>query len=180
LVKFCTIGGVRKGRVKGGSARAYVLKGQSGAVLVTGDRMADKWTIILVGATGKPENQLTSFEKMELSEEGITKKDLERLKEHAGLDYDKLAQALAVTRTTLINKKGKAKFNFSVSEKILALADIYSYGYEVFGDREKFNRWILRENTALGGKRPFDLLHSSFGREEVKHLIGRIDYGVYS
>jgi uncharacterized protein (DUF2384 family) len=33
---------------------------------------------------------------------------------------------------------------------------------------------------ALGGKKPFDLLHTSFGREEVRNLLGRIDYGVYS
>ncbi|MFN5648212.1 MAG: antitoxin Xre/MbcA/ParS toxin-binding domain-containing protein [Sphingobacteriales bacterium] len=33
---------------------------------------------------------------------------------------------------------------------------------------------------ALGGKSPFDMLHTSFGREEVRNLIGRIAYGVYS
>lgn len=160
-------GVVRRTEVKGRALREYYITGESGAR-------------IFVPATSKPENQLTGFEKMELSEEGISKRDLEKLKEVAGLDYDKLAQALSVTRATLIGKKGKAKFNTSLSEKIVALADIYSYGYEVFGDGATFNDWVLKTNTALGGKRPFDLLHSSFGREEVKHLIGRIDYGVYS
>jgi putative toxin-antitoxin system antitoxin component (TIGR02293 family) len=118
--------------------------------------VTDSWEIILVNAAEKPENQMTSFEKMELIEAGISKKDLENLKEYAGLDYEKL------------------------SEKIVALADIYSYGYEVFEDKNKFNEWIFTANSALGGKRPYDLLNNSFGREEVKHLIGRIDYGVYS
>jgi putative toxin-antitoxin system antitoxin component (TIGR02293 family) len=142
--------------------------------------VTDSWEIILVNAAEKPENQMTSFEKMELIEAGISKKDLENLKEYAGLDYEKLGKMLSVTRATLINKKGKAKFNSALSEKIVALADIYSYGYEVFEDKNKFNEWIFTANSALGGKRPYDLLNNSFGREEVKHLIGRIDYGVYS
>ena len=136
--------------------------------------------IILVRAAEKPENQMTSFEKIELIEAGVSKRDLENLKESAGLDYEKLGKMLSVTRATLINKKGNAKFNSALSEKIVALADIYSYGYEVFEDRDKFNQWIFRSNSALGGKRPYDLLNNSFGREEIKHLIGRIDYGVYS
>jgi len=142
---------------------------------VTGSR-----EIILVTVAEKPENQMTSFEKMELIEAGISKNDLENLKESAGLDYEKLGKMLSVTRATLINKKGKAKFNSALSEKIVALADIYSYGYDVFEDKDKFNRWIFKANSALGGKRPFDLLNNTFGREEVRHVIGRIDYGVYS
>jgi putative toxin-antitoxin system antitoxin component (TIGR02293 family) len=128
----------------------------------------------------RPEFKLSSFEKMELIEEGISKKALEKLKEKAKLDYDQLSKILNVARATLINKKGDEKFSADVSDKILGLADIYSYGYEVLEDRDKFNEWIFSENKALGGKTPFDLLHNTFGREEVKHLIGRIDYGIYS
>ena len=123
---------------------------------------------------------LTSFEKIELIEEGISKSALESLKAKAGLDYEQLAQVLNVARATLINKKGNDKFNKDVSDKILGLASIYSYGYEVFEDRDRFNRWIFRPNQALAGQAPFDILQSTFGREEVKNLIGRIDYGVYS
>ncbi|HEY0678681.1 MAG TPA: antitoxin Xre/MbcA/ParS toxin-binding domain-containing protein [Chitinophagaceae bacterium] len=127
-----------------------------------------------------PEFKMTSFEKIEIIEEGISKKALENLKEKASLDYDQLSQVLNVARATLINKKGNDKFSKDVSDKILGLASIYSYGYEVFEDRDRFNSWVFRPNQALGGQAPFDLLHNTFGREEVKNLIGRIDYGVYS
>jgi putative toxin-antitoxin system antitoxin component (TIGR02293 family) len=142
-----------------------VPKSQPASVLVTNKR---------------PEYMLTSFEKIELIEEGISKTALESLKEKAGLDYDQLSQVLNVARATLINKKGNEKFNIDVSDKILGLASIYSYGYEVFEDKDRFNRWVLRPNRALGGRAPFDILQSTFGREEVKNLIGRIEYGVYS
>ena len=138
-----------------------------------------KSPLVLV-LTDKPESHLTPLEKMGIAREGVSKKDLETLKEKTELDYDTLAKALSVTRATLINKKGKEKFNPSLSERIVGLADIYSYGYEVFEDNERFNEWMFRPNKALGGQTPYDVIDSQFGREEVRNIIGRIDYGVYS
>jgi putative toxin-antitoxin system antitoxin component (TIGR02293 family) len=128
----------------------------------------------------RPEHILTSFEKMELLEKGVSKKDLESLKKSASLDYDKLAQVLNVARATLLSRKGREKFSSDLGDKIISLADLYSYGYEVFGQKNRFNNWVFVPNKALGGIAPFDIMHSSFGREEIKNLIGRIDYGVYS
>jgi putative toxin-antitoxin system antitoxin component (TIGR02293 family) len=124
--------------------------------------------------------QMTAFEKMELVRKGVSKTYFEGFKQKAGLDYDQLAVTLSVARATLINKKGVEKFNPTLSEKIISLADIYAYGYEVFESVERFNEWVFRPNRALGGLPPYDFLDNQFGREEVKNLIGRIDYGVYS
>jgi putative toxin-antitoxin system antitoxin component (TIGR02293 family) len=120
------------------------------------------------------------MEKMVMVDRGVTKKDLESLKDKTELDYDELAKVLSVGRATLINKKGNDKFSPPLSEKIVGLADLYSYGYEVFEDMERFNQWMLRSNQALGGQAPYDLIHNQFGREEVRNVIGRIEYGVYS
>ncbi len=125
-------------------------------------------------------SQMTAMEKAGMIKLGVSKKELEHLKDTASLDYDQLARALAVTRATLINKKGREKFSFSLSEKIISLADIYSYGYEVFDEPDAFNAWIFRPNKAIGGELPFNLLNNQYGREEIKNLIGRIEYGVYS
>ncbi len=135
---------------------------------------------ILSDATTKPERQLTGFEKIDIIREGISKKDLELLKQKAELDYTMLAKALSVTRATLINKKRDQKFGAGLSEKIIGLADLYSYGFEVFGNEDRFNQWMTKPNKALGGKIPYDLIDNQYGREEVKNLVGRIDYGVYS
>ena len=136
--------------------------------------------IILTNASRKPESQLTSFEKMHIVKDGVSKKDLELLKDKTYMDYTMLAKALSVTRATLINKKKGQKFGAGLSEKILGMADLYSYGFEVFEDEARFNQWMLRPNKALGGQSPYDLIDNQFGREEVKNLIGRIDYGIYS
>lgn len=137
-------------------------------------------TSIIVKDTEKPEWQMTAVEKMDMVREGISKKDLESLKSKANLDYDKLSTLLSTTRATLINKKGTDNFSAALSERIVSIADLYSYGFEVFEDKAKFNQWVFSPNKALGGKLPFELLDNQFGREEVKNVIGRIDYGVYS
>ena len=136
--------------------------------------------IIFSGSVEKPESQMTPIEKMERLHIGISKKELEILKARTELDYDKLAKLLSVTRATLINKPKSEKFNSVLSERMLVLADIYSYGFDVFGDEEKFKQWMFSPNRALGGKTPFEICDNQFGREEVKNIIGRIDYGVYS
>ena len=130
--------------------------------------------------SAKAENQLTATEKMELIRDGISKKELENLKEKTALGYEDLAKGLSVTKVTLISKKGNEKFNAGLSERIIAMADIYSYGYEVFEDEVRFNAWMFKPNQALGGKMPYELMSNQFGREEVKNMIGRIDYGVYA
>jgi len=139
----------------------------------------ESW-VIFSASSDKPEGQMTPLEKMVMVDRGVTKKDLESLKDKTELDYDELASVLSVGRATLINKKGDDKFSPPLSEKIVGLADLYSYGYEVFEDKERFNQWMLRPNRALGGQAPYDLIHNQFGREEVRNVIGRIDYGVYS
>lgn len=137
-------------------------------------------SLIILDSGKKPESKMTAIEKMNISKSGVTKKDLVGLKEKSSLDYDKLAKTLSVTRATLINKKLTEKFNPSLSERIIGLAEIYSYGFEVFEDKAQFNSWINSPNKALAGKTPYDLLDSQFGREELMSIIGRIEYGVYS
>lgn len=135
---------------------------------------------LFTGSQNKPAYKLTPLEKLDKLKHGLDKHDLEKLKSRTELDYDKLSKALSVTRATLINKKGSEKFSPSLTERIISLADIYSYGYDVFEDEAAFNQWMFKPSAALGGKAPYDIIDNQFGREEVKNIIGRIDYGVYS
>ena len=126
-----------------------------------------------------PVTGLSLFQKMKMSESGISKKALEKLKSSFGLNYEQLAELLLVTKATLINKPPASRFNSAISERIISIWEIYAYGYAVFSE-PLFREWLFRKNRALDQKTPFAFLHSSFGREEIKNLIGRIEYGVYS
>lgn len=135
---------------------------------------------ILRVASLRPENHLSALEKMEVVREGISKKDLLALKDKSKLDYGALAMALGVTRVTLINKRKNEKFSSSLSERILDMADLYSTGFEVFGDEESFVRWMDTPNRALNFQKPLAFIDNQFGRQEIRNIIGRIAYGVYS
>jgi len=118
-------------------------------------------------------------QKITLIRDGVSKNDLEEIKEQSGLDYDTLSTILAVSRATLINKKGSGKFDSATSERILLLADTLAYGQSVFEDRDRFNTWMKNSNKALGDKTPLELMDTLYGIQEVKKLIGRIEYGVF-
>jgi uncharacterized protein (DUF2384 family) len=49
----------------------------------------------------------------------------------------------------------------------------------VFEDRDRFNAWMKNNNKALGDKTPLTLMDTLYGIQEVKKLIGRIEYGVF-
>lgn len=128
----------------------------------------------------KPLHELTGVEKISRVRQGMTKSDLEAVKENFSLDYETLARILSVAKATLFNKKGAERFGPALSEKIFALADLYSYGLDVFGEKALFNSWMEQENRALGYTQPINWLDTLIGIGEIKNLIGRIEHGVYS
>jgi putative toxin-antitoxin system antitoxin component (TIGR02293 family) len=65
------------------------------------------------------------------------------------------------------------------SEKILALAEVTHLGKKVFGDSEKFYRWLTTPNYALGNLQPLELLKNSYGQELVVDELHRIDQAIF-
>ncbi|QPH40763.1 type II RES/Xre toxin-antitoxin system antitoxin [Pedobacter endophyticus] len=122
----------------------------------------------------------TNFDKIDAVKRGISKAALVTFKKAINLDYDHFANILGTTKTTLHKKQDNEVFNASISEKAIALMEVYNYGYKVFEDREKFNRWIQSNNRALGNRVPLDVMDTIFGIDEVKNIITRIEHGVYS
>ena len=128
----------------------------------------------------EPESHMTALEKMDMARKGISKKSLETMKEKTGLGYERLARTLSVTKATLINKKRAEKFGPTLSESIVGLADIYSYGYEVLERKNNLINGCPAPIRLWVGEPPVDVAGSQFGPRRSKNIIGRIDYGVYS
>ncbi len=118
-------------------------------------------------------------EKISIIKKGISKKELETVKEESDLDYDTLSNILSVSKAKLHGKKGTEKFDQNTSERIMLLADVIAYGQHVFEDKEAFNEWLKTTSMALGNKTPLALMDTIYGIEEVKKEIGRIEYGVF-
>lgn len=118
-------------------------------------------------------------EKITIIKNGISKKELETIKEHADLDYETLSSILSVSKAKLHSKKGAQKFDQNTSERIMLLADVLAYGQSVFEDKDSFNEWLKAKNGALGDIPPIELMDTIYGIDEVKREIGRIEYGVF-
>jgi putative toxin-antitoxin system antitoxin component (TIGR02293 family) len=57
---------------------------------------------------------------------------------------------------------------------------VINFATEVFESAEIAEDWLNSPNFALGDKVPYDLLNTDDGIEQVRDLLGRIEYGVYS
>lgn len=86
----------------------------------------------------------------------------------------------SILPSSISSMQKKSVYDKETSERIYELAKLYSLGYNVFDSEESFKRWLKSPSKALGGRRPFDLLDSSFGFELVENEITRIQYNVYS
>lgn len=116
-------------------------------------------------------------EKNKIVKRGISKDQLAAIKEIFELDYGTLSDLLAVTDRTLHLKKGKDTFSQIVSDRVMALVEVYSYGYSVFGDRELFHTWMKSHNRALGGLTPLEAIETHPGLLEVRSLIRKVRKG---
>ena len=90
-----------------------------------------------------------------------------------------IAKFLGITPKTLERTKDK-KLPQREGDAFVHLVDLFAFGEEVLGTEETFLKWIDTENAALGYKKPVELLNTSLGRESVRAVVARIEYGVYS
>jgi len=114
------------------------------------------------------------LERIHVFRNGLSKQSFNKLKEATGLDYNKLAAALAVSPKTL---QRKDTFDVVQSEKMYHLADLYAIGIEYFGD-EGFKRWMSRPLFSIGNIKPIDLIDVSEGVEILKKEILRVQHGI--
>ena len=66
------------------------------------------------------------------------------------------------------------------SDRLFRIAQIVARATEVLGDRARAVRWMTEENRALAGARPLELLDTEIGEAQVRDVLGRIDYGLFS
>jgi uncharacterized protein (DUF2384 family) len=63
---------------------------------------------------------------------------------------------------------------------VLAIAQLYARGFEVWKDKGRFLRWMDQELIVFGGMRGKDLLDTHFGIQLLLDELSRIEYGVLS
>lgn len=108
---------------------------------------------------------------------GVKKSDWKQLIESIGATEKEFEFILP---TSISSMQKKAVYGPETSERIYEVARLFGLGYAVFDSEAAFKSWLVTPARTLGGKKPFDLLDSSFGFELVENEIRRIQYNVYS
>ncbi|HLM68673.1 MAG TPA: MbcA/ParS/Xre antitoxin family protein [Longimicrobium sp.] len=76
--------------------------------------------------------------------------------------------------------RGNASFPDIVLEPSQNAGRITARAVVALGSADKAVRWMRKENRALDGSRPIDLIHTAAGVERVERVLGRIEHGIYS
>ena len=112
--------------------------------------------------------------------DGLKMEELEALRNLLDLPLDQLAPKLGISRATLHRRKAAGKLDTAESDRVLRFARLFGRAMEVFETEESARQWLKSPQMGLGGETPLDFAETEIGAREVEHLLGRIDYGVYS
>jgi putative toxin-antitoxin system antitoxin component (TIGR02293 family) len=135
-------------------------------------KFSPSWVVL--NAKDAPGYQMELIERIR---EGVKKADWKELIMNIGATEKEFELILP---TSISSMQKKTVYSRETSERIYELARLFGLGYEVFDTKEDFRRWLITPSRALGNKKPFELLDSSFGFEMVENEIIRIQYNVYS
>ncbi len=120
------------------------------------------------------------FSYISTARKGLTKKNLLVLKKNTNLDLDTLSNLLDINPRTIQRRTDDEPFKTSTSEKMLALSDLYLFGFDIFEERKLFYKWMDTPILALDNEKPISFLDTFYGINEVKNIIGRLAYGIPS
>ena len=114
-------------------------------------------------------------------EKGLPWKSLERFVRNTGLTLEQVAELIGIPPRTLARRKASKRLAPDESDRLLRAARVYGRALDLFaGDPEAATEWLTIDNPALGGVRPIDFARTEIGADEVEHLIGRAEHGVFS
>ncbi len=97
-----------------------------------------------------------------------------------GLSREEAAASLALPIRTLARRERQRRLRSTEADRLYRLAGVACRAVEVLGSTDAAGRWLRHPNRALGGVAPLELLDTGAGAEEVEHVLGRIEWGLYS
>ena len=124
-------------------------------------------------------NESNAVYLMQVARQGIYFEAFLNLVKSIPFSMPEWSRLLHITgRTMQRYKKEMKSFDTVQSEKILQITLLYKKGIDVFGDKSKFDTWLISNNVALGNIKPKDLLDNAFGINILNDELTRIEHGV--
>lgn len=102
---------------------------------------------------------------------------LGKLRKELGLSDEKVLSIIHMSKATASRRKFLKP---EEAGRVFRISNILSLAEEVLNGHERGVRWLKSPAKFLGGVKPIELIDTEAGAEEVKNLLMRIDYSVYS
>jgi len=117
---------------------------------------------------------------VDLTRKGVRKSSLTSLSAYLGITMEALSGILHSSHRNIQRKDDKDLLDVYKSEQAIEIAQVISKCLDIFGTKANMQQWLHSSVISLGGKRPIDLLDTSFGIRMIFNVLNRLEYGVYS
>ena len=132
----------------------------------------------VLGLKRVPANQL---ELADMARKGFPSATLSALSGTLGWTRAALIEQLGIApRTAARRLTRREPLSTTESERVLRLARVLTRAIEVFESQGAAKQWLQQPSTALGERRPIDLLATDIGTEIVLNELGKIDHGFFA
>ena len=112
---------------------------------------------------------------------GFRPSTLTAISDNTGVPVKTLLALIALPERTWARKtRNDEPLSLPQSDRLYRIARAVARATEAFEDRETAVEWLRTPNRALNGQTPFATLDTEVGEEQVRTLLGRIEYGVYT
>jgi putative toxin-antitoxin system antitoxin component (TIGR02293 family) len=133
--------------------------------------------------TSKVEEPLTAYSghKVIPLVKEFNYKEFKKIADKVPFTQKEWSDILHISERTLQRyAKEEGSFNFSVTDRILQIDKVIKRGIEVFGNLDKFIRWLRSNPYMLEGRLSLHSLASFEGINLVLTQLGRIEHGLFA
>ena len=112
--------------------------------------------------------------------DGLSMEEFQCTRELLGLNEERLASLLGMSRATLHRRKKSGHLDRAESDRLVRYARLTSRASAALGGMEGARSWLAAPAMAFHGETPLDYADTEIGAREVEALLGRIEHGVFS
>lgn len=112
--------------------------------------------------------------------DGLSMDEFHCAQDLLGVNEERLAGLLGMSRATLHRRKKAGQLDRSESDRLVRFARIISRASAALGGLDGARSWLVAPARAFKGECPLDFADTEIGAREVEALLGRIEHGVFS
>lgn len=126
-----------------------------------------------------PVRDRSTLRLVHVSREGLSYPKFLLAVEAFDFSKQELAQLLHISERTLERiHKDKKRLSTPQTERILEVSILFEKGWDFFGSKEGFRKWLSIPNYAFENQTPLSMLDTKYGIDSVEILLDRLAHGI--